>query len=208
MTSKEVFEKFVPASAVSYCNKLYEKLGFEFKVKKARQTKLGDYRYDHYSHKHTITINNDLNPYSFLVTYLHEVAHYIAFTKYGNRIAPHGKEWKNSFKELAQPMLTEEVFDESVLKALVNYFSNPKASSCSDQTLYNILKRFDEKQSLQLKDVAINQLFTFNGRLFKKVEKKRTRSICVEMKSGRKYAIAEIADIELEEDLSSETPHN
>jgi hypothetical protein len=27
----------------------------------------------------TITINHDLNPYQFLITYIHEVAHYRAF---------------------------------------------------------------------------------------------------------------------------------
>lgn len=195
MTSREVFEKFIPETAVSYCNKLYEKLGFEFKVKKARQTKLGDYRYEPYSDRHTITINNDLNPFSFLVTYLHEVAHLIAFKKYGNRVAPHGKEWKQCFVEVAQPMLSEEVFDPRVLAALNRYFANPKASSCSDPVLYNILKKFDGKEVLQLQDIPIGGVFSFNKRAFKKLEKKRTRSICLELESNRKYAIAEIAEI-------------
>lgn len=197
MTSKEVFEKFIPATAVSYCNKLYEKLGFEFKVKKARQTKLGDYRYDPHSDRHTITINNDLNSFSFLVTYLHEVAHLIAFKQYGNRVAPHGKEWKHCFVEVAKPMLTEEVFDGRVLTALNRYFNNPKASSCSDPVLYNILKQFDGKETMQLKDIPIGEVFSFNKRAFKKLEKKRTRSICLELESNRKYAIAEIAEVDI-----------
>lgn len=195
MTSEEVFKKFVPDSAVSYCNKLYEKLGFEFKIKKARQTKLGDYRYDHEIDRHIISINNDLNAYSFLVTYLHEVAHLVAFKKYGNRIMPHGVEWKKCFKEVAQPMLTDKVFDERVLAVLNKYFSNPKASSCSDPTLYNILRKFDSSPALQLKDIKIGEDFQFNKRIFRKLEKKRTRSVCLEVKTGRKYAIAEIAEI-------------
>lgn len=197
MTSAQVFEKFIPEKAVSYCNKLYEKLGFEFKIKKARQTKLGDYRYNPFSDRHTITINNDLNPFSFLVTYLHEVAHLVAFTKYGNRIAPHGKEWKRCFVEVATPMLSDEIFDPKVLRALNRYFNNPKASSCSDPVLYNILKKFDGKEVLQLKDIAIGSSFIFNKREFRKLEKKRTRSICLELKSNRKYAIAEIAEVSM-----------
>ena len=197
MTSREVFEKFVPQTAVSYCNKLYEKIGFEFKIKKARQTKLGDYRFDPNSNRHTITINNDLNPYSFLVTYLHEVAHLIAFKKYGNRVQPHGKEWKQCFTEIAEPMLSGQVFDQRILMALSKYFKNPKASSCSDPMLYNILKKFDNKETLQLKDIAIRQSFVFNKRQFKKLEKKRTRSICLELKTNRKYAIAEIAEVDM-----------
>lgn len=197
MTSQQVFEKFVPQAAVSYCNKLYEKLSFEFKIKKARQTKLGDYRYDPTLGTHTITINNDLNRYSFLVTYLHEVAHLLAFKQYGHRVQPHGKEWKQCFREVAQPMLTEKVFDRLILIALNTYFSNPKASSCSDPVLYNMLKKFDPEQRPQLKDVSIGQEFIFNKRTFRKLEKKRTRSICLELKTNRKYAIAEIAEIDI-----------
>lgn len=197
MTSREVFQKFIPKQAVAYCNKLYEKLGFEFKIKKARQTKLGDYRYDREIDRHIISINNDLNEYSFLVTYLHEVAHLVAFKKYGNRIMPHGVEWKKSFKEVAQPMLTTDVFDEKVLAALNRYFKNPKASSCSDPTLYNVLKKFDLDPAPQLREIKVGEEFIFNKRVFRKLEKKRTRSVCLEIKTGRKYAIAEIAEVSL-----------
>lgn len=202
MTSEEVFKKFVPIEAVSYCNKLYENLGFEFKIKKARQTKLGDYRYDHEIDRHIISINNDLNAYSFLVTYLHEVAHLVAFKKHGNRIMPHGVEWKKCFMEVAQPMLTTNVFDERVLNVLNKYFKNPKASSCSDPTLYNILKKFDANPSLQLKDIKAGEEFYFNKRIFRKLEKKRTRSVCLELKTGKKYAIAEIAEVAKQKDVS------
>ena len=195
MTSRQVFEKFIPEEAVPYCNKLYEKLGFEFKIKKARQTKLGDYRYDPNIDRHIISINNDLNAYSFLVTYLHEVAHLAAFKKYGNKVWPHGKEWKQCFKEFALPMLNTNVFDEKVLIVLNKYFTNPKASSCSDPTLYNILKKFDLASSIQLKDINVGEEFLFNKRVFRKLEKKRTRSVCLEINTGKKYAISEIAEV-------------
>lgn len=196
MTSEEVFKKFIPETAVSYCNKLYQKLAFEFKIKKARQTKLGDYRYDPRTNKHTITINNDLNPYAFLVTYLHEVAHLIAFKQYKRSIQPHGKEWKNSFKSIAEPMLTEEVFPKAVLSALKRYFKNPKASSCSDPVLYQILKQFDApSDKILLKDISIGSQFIFNKRTFIKLEKKRTRSVCKEIASGKKYVISDLAEV-------------
>ncbi|WP_425392436.1 SprT-like domain-containing protein [Ekhidna sp.] len=196
MTSEEVFKKFVPEASVSYCVKLYERMGFEFKIKKARQTKLGDYRFNPKTNKHTITINNDLNPFAFLVTYLHEVAHLIAFKQYGRRIQPHGKEWKKSFKEISEPMLTTEVFHVSVLSALKRYFKNPKASSCSDPTLYQILKQFDDpSDKVFLKDISIGGTFKFNKKAFIKLEKKRTRSVCQEIRSKRKYLISEIAEV-------------
>lgn len=198
MTSTEVFSRFVPEPAVTYCDKLYLRLSFEFKIKKARQTKLGDYRYHFSSGKQIITINNDLNPYTFLVTYLHEVAHLIAFNKYGRKIQPHGKEWKNSFKEITEPILTESIFPTPVLVALKRYFKNPKASSCSDPVLYQILKQFDaENDKIFLKDIGIRKQFLFNGKTFIKLEKKRTRSVCQEVKTGRKYYIAEIAEVDV-----------
>lgn len=196
MTSLQVFQKFVPQTSVSYCNKLYQKLAFEFKIKKARQTKLGDYRFDPRSNKHTITINNDLNPYAFLVTYLHEVAHLVAFRQFNRGIQPHGKEWKNVFKEIAEPMLTEEVFPKTVLSALKRYFKNPKASSCSDPILYQILKQFDTpSDKVLLKDLSIGSAFIFNKSRFIKLEKKRTRSVCKEIESGRKYMISDLAEV-------------
>lgn len=197
MTSEEVFKKFIPESAVPYCNKLYQKLGFEFKIKKARQTKFGDYRYDPFGKKHVITINNDLNIYAFLVTYLHEVAHLIAFKEYGRRIKPHGQEWKDCFKQVTKPLLNNDTFPEPVLGALKRYFKNPKASSCSDPTLYAILKQFDMPTEgiIFLKKVSVGETFQFNNKEFVKLEKKRTRSVCKEISTNKKYLISELAEV-------------
>ena len=204
MTSEEVFQKFIPPTAVSYCNKLYQRLGFEFKIKKARQTKLGDYRFNPTSNRHTITINNDLNPFAFLVTYLHEVAHLIAFKQYKRSIQPHGKEWKKCFKDIAEPMLNEAVFPKEILSALKKYFKNPKASSCSDPVLYQILKQFDApSDKLLLKEIPLGTSFEFNNRSFKKLEKKRTRSVCQELSSRRKYMISDLAEVIVIDDSTS-----
>ncbi|WP_424961812.1 SprT-like domain-containing protein [Ekhidna sp.] len=197
MTAEKVFEKFVPLNSVSYCVKLYEKLGFEFKIKKARQTKLGDYRYNRKTERHTITVNNDLNPFAFLVTYLHEVAHLMAFKQYGRRIQPHGKEWKECFKQVSTPMLNADIFHPNVLSALKAYFKNPKASSCSDPVLYQILKQFDEPNNkVLLKDIRPGLAFSFNRKVFIKLEKKRTRAVCQEINTKRKYLISEVAEVE------------
>lgn len=194
--SANVFHRFVPAEAVTYCHKLYEYFGFEFKIKKSRQTKLGDYRYDRKTKKHTITINNDLNPYAFLVTYIHEVAHLVTFDEHGRKASPHGIEWKTSFIKVMKPILNEAVFPENVLLALQNYFKNPKASSCSDPHLYNVLRQFDAPSAfVPLSKIKIGETFTFNEKAYLKLEKKRTRSLCEQVENKRKYLIAEIAPV-------------
>ena len=196
-----VFERFVPEPAAAYCLKLYEYFGFEFKIKKSRQTKLGDYRYSPQTKKHTITINNDLNPYAFLVTYLHEVAHLVTFDEHGRKAAPHGTEWKNNFKRVAQPVLNQQVFPETVFIALQNYFKNPKAASCSDPVLYNILRQFDGPTDLiPLSQIKVGDIFDFQGKEFQKLEKKRTRSVCLEVKTNRRYLISEIARVKIVSD--------
>jgi len=194
--ARDVFERFVPTEAAEYCFKLWDYFGFEFKIKKSRQTKLGDYRFSPQTKKHTITINNDLNQFSFLVTYLHEVAHLITYDKHGRKAAPHGEEWKQNFKKVAEPVLNGKVFPPEILLALTNYFKNPKAASCSDPVLYNVLRKFDgPSDMIPLSQVEIGQSFEFNDNTYKKLEKKRTRSVCMALSTGRKYLISEIAQV-------------
>ena len=198
MTSHQVFEKFVPTAAVDYCNGLYENMTFEFKVTRSRRTKLGDFRFRPDKRKSIITVNNDLNPYAFLVTYLHEVAHLTTFKKHGYKVAPHGNEWKQEFINISEPMLTEDVFPSSVLDSLIKYFQRPKASSCSDPDLYQALRQFDPNEDMvSLKDIENNQPFIFHGKKFVRLEKKRTRWLCGEIKTERKYLISGIAEVEL-----------
>lgn len=195
MTSKEVFERFVPASAVEYCNNLYAQLGFEFKVKKSRATKLGDFRYNYETKQSTITINNDLNPFAFLVTYLHEVAHHLVRKEFGRSVKPHGSEWKNCFANISKPVLNDETFPPEVLASLKKYFKNPKASSCSDPTLFKSLRLFDQTDSKMLNELT-DSIFVFKGKTYRKIEKRRTRWLCEELASKKRYLISGIAPVE------------
>jgi hypothetical protein len=198
MTSKQVFERFVPAAAVDYCSRMYETLGFEFKITRSRNTKLGDFRYLGTSDKAIITVNNDLNPYAFVVTYLHEVAHLLTYREFKGSVSPHGQEWKSVFTKITEPLLTEEVFPPNVLVALKKYFKNPKASSCADPNLYKALALFNSESAHPILDeIALKTTFQFNKRLFMKLEKRRTRWVCLEIKSNRKYLIPGIVEVKI-----------
>ena len=92
MTKAELAEKikkFVPDGTEHYVVDLLAKHKIQLKLNKPRISKFGDYRsparHDNY---HRITVNKDLNPYSFLTTFLHEVAHLTAFEKYRHSIDP------------------------------------------------------------------------------------------------------------------------
>ena len=195
-TSKEVFDKFVPLAAAEYCDEIYRYFGFEFQVKKSRTTKFGDYRFDPSKGKHVITINNDLNPFHFLITYLHEVAHLITYKEHGSAVTPHGQEWKSNFKRTLRPVLNEQNFPQDVLIALKKHLNQPKATSCSDPLLYGVLKNYDKEEGkILLKDLRPQDRFTFNGKTYRKISKRRTRSVCEEISSKRKYLIPEIASV-------------
>ncbi|MFT5819713.1 MAG: SprT protein [Crocinitomix sp.] len=167
-----------------------------FTVSKKRKTKLGDYRHPHNGKPHRISVNGDLNPYSFLITTLHEMAHLTTFEKYGNRIKPHGVHWKTEFKAIADPILNEIALPTDVDLALNNYLRNAKASSCSDDKLYRVLKRYDNYKGITLEELENGSLFKLNAKTFVKGKKLRTRFECVEVGTHKKYRVLGLAEVE------------
>jgi predicted SprT family Zn-dependent metalloprotease len=192
-----VFKKFVPEAAAAYCHKLYSENNFEFRIVDQRESKQGDFRYDPELKKHVISVNNNLNSYSFLITYIHEVAHYTTYQKYKNRVKPHGEEWKSQFRVLLGPLIRNHIFPRELEWALMRHLKNPKAATCSDPKLYILLSRYNKKTESQylLSQLKTGEMFMFKNRIFKKEGKRRTRAVCFELKSGKRYLIPEIAEV-------------
>lgn len=190
----------MPAAAVNYCFSLWKQYPFLFKIRKPRISKAGDYCYIPSKKQHIITINKNLNEYSFLITYIHEVAHLVAFEEYGRKIMPHGKEWKHTFSRLMKPVLNENVFPEDILRVALKHFMNPKASTAGDPQLVRVLSRYNSEtkvnDEVMLEDIPVGSLFTFRSKIYKKLEKRRTRILCAEHSSGRKYLISKAAFVE------------
>lgn len=198
MTAVQIFNKFVPDAAVDYCHYIYKTMKFECRITKSRSTKLGDFKFKPSQKKSIITINGDLNSFAFLITYLHEVAHLVTFRKFTSKVAPHGEEWKQEFVRIVQPMLTKEVFPCSILAPLNAYFQSPKASSSSDPVLYRALRQFDSlPNKILLGDITNYRPFVFRKKRFIQIEKKRTRWVCEEVSTKRKYLISGVAEVEL-----------
>ena len=111
------------------------------KIVNKRSTKHGDFK-RYVDGKVQITINNDLNPYRFLLTLMHEFAHLVTFEEY-KRVKPHGLEWKNNFKLLMLPFLKPKIFPDELLSELASYLMNPKASSDGSVNLSLAFRKFD-----------------------------------------------------------------
>jgi len=190
--------RHVPVAAQAYCVDLWLKYPFSLKITPGRVSKLGDYRYDKIQKTHRISVNGTLNPYAFLLTYVHEVAHLLAFQENGFRIAPHGKKWKKSFQQLMTPMLNSQIFPDQVLVPLQLYMRNPKAASGSDQRLSLALQQYDQQDgSISLTVVKPEQVFRFRKMILVKESVRRTRALCREVKSNKRYLISQAARVKL-----------
>jgi len=192
-------QKYLPERAVEPCFELIKTHGVHLKIVNHRVTRHGDYRRMP-GGTHMITVNASLNKYRFLITLVHEIAHLVAFERYGRLIKPHGEEWKRTFQHLMVPFIRPEVFPNQLLPIIANHFKNPKASSSTDARLSIALKAFDveERLSSYVYEIPYGGVFRlYNGKLFKKGNKKVKRYECVELATGRLYLFQPNAEVEL-----------
>ncbi|MFM8911931.1 MAG: SprT-like domain-containing protein [Flammeovirgaceae bacterium] len=193
---KHLLEQHLPPASVFYCFDLWQAHLFDFKTTKTRQSKVGDFTFRP-GRRQKITINADLHPFLFLTTYLHEVAHLIVHLQFGHRVEAHGLQWKNTFKELMEPMLTEDVYPKPLLSILKKHMANPKASSYSDSKLTAAFRSYDAAKAkvTLLSHLPAGSIFQLQKRWFKKGEIKRTRALCVELKTKKKYLVPLDAEV-------------
>ena len=138
--------------------------------------------------RYTITINKTSNKYRFLLTLIHELAHFFAFKN--NRLAkPHGLLWKQKFQSLLNPILSKEYFPINLLSELIDHMKNPKSSFCYDINLSKKLDLYDNvNDNLYLDQLNDGEIFYYrNLGKFKKINKRRKRYLCLRMDNDKKY---------------------
>ena len=195
---KNELQEYVPIQALPQILTLLEHDNLVVKIKNERKTRHGDYR-SLPNGQHQITINSNLNTYRFLITLIHEIAHFEAYKTYGRYIKPHGLEWKRTFQHLMLPFINPEIFPNSILPLLAKHFKNPKASSDTDTALALALKQFDEPNNKTfIFEVPLGSTFQlYNGKVFKMGAKRVKRFECVEVKTGKLYLFNPNAEVEL-----------
>jgi len=194
----ETLAKYLPEYAVKPAFDLIVANQVHLKIVNERQTRHGDYRRGH-TGKHEITVNSSLNKYRFLITLIHEIAHLVAFEKFGRNIKPHGDEWKFTFQRLMVPFIRPEIFPGQLLPLLARHFKNPTASSDTDTTLSLALKQYDkENDKNYVFEIPYGSVFRIkNGKIFKKLAVRTKRFECIEISSGRTYLFNPNAEVEL-----------
>ncbi|PKA83427.1 SprT-like family protein [Ulvibacter sp. MAR_2010_11] len=195
MTS--ILEKYIPQGSVQTVFELIKMNNVHLKIVNERVTRHGDYR-KLPSGQHQITVNANLNPYRFLITLVHEIAHLVAFTKFGRSIKPHGREWKMTFQQLMLPFIRPEIFPNQLLPLLALHFKNPKATSDTDARLSLALKQYDPANDKNyIFEIPYDGLFKlYNGKVFKRGNKRVKRYECLEVATGRLYLFNPNAEVE------------
>jgi SprT protein len=168
-------------------------------VARERKSILGDYRHRTPQDNHRISVNGNLNKWSFLITLLHELAHLLTYEQHGNNVFAHGTEWKRIYGGLLGQFLQQNIFPPDIQAELLQSLQNPAASSCAEDGLLRVLRRYDAKDSFHrlVEELPINALFRTNdGRVFQKGEKLRKRFKCEEVKTGKVYLFSPVYEVD------------
>jgi len=199
MPKKEVpvnqLEQFLPPGTGEAVLQYLHQYKVHLTIARERKSILGDYRHRTHQQNHRISVNGNLNPYAFLVTLLHEIAHLLTFEQFGHRVAAHGKEWKTVFGKLLHQFVQHKVFPPDIEKELLESLKNPAASSCAEDGLLRVLRNYDARKENHhlVEEFPAGSIFRIkDGRIFKKGEKLRKRYKCTELPSGKVYLFSPV----------------
>jgi len=195
-TFQGVLTRF-PQQAHQLTRELFNEYHFLFRITAPRKTRLGCFKGVRYGARPIIHINSDLGQYTFLLVFLHELAHLVVMKKYGRRAKPHGVEWKIAYRSLMQPFFDSHVFPTTLTTELHRYFIKTPATFHRDARLINTLTTLEGGEVfITVGDVPINSTFTLmSGRQFVKLEKLRTRYKCFCPKTRKYYLVPNSAQV-------------
>lgn len=168
-------------------------------ITRERATILGNYKKST-NKNHVITVNGNLNSYSFLITLLHEIGHLLAFEKFGHRIIAHGTEWKNEYGKILAVFIGKKIFPHDIEKELLMTLNNPAATSCAETSLLRVLKKYDPAKPgvFLLEELPEESIFRVkNGKTYKKGKQLRKRFLCQELVTKKMYLFSPVAEVEL-----------
>lgn len=203
MPKKEVpidfLTHFLPEGTDQQVLSLLQQHRVHLTITSERKTILGNYRHRTGDLQHRITVNGNLNPYAFLVTLLHELAHLLAYEQFSHRVQAHGEEWKYCYANLLHAFLTEELLPSPLQQALQEVLVSPAASRCAEDGLMRVLRQYDPpKENFHfLEELPVGASFRIkDGRVFRKEALLRKRFKCRDLKTGNYYLFSPVYEVE------------
>lgn len=187
-------EKYLPLNTHKYLRIWFADYFIHIKVTRSRNSKLGDYR-KLPDNSHEITVNSTLTPPLFFFVLTHELAHLIAFEKYGRRISPHGNEWKETFRNMLLESL--EVYEEDLRPIIVRFSKSPKANfmASPDLVRYFHTEKQDDRL-LFIEELQKGELFIYRNEKYLLEGLIKKNYLCKNLATGRKYSFKPLARVE------------
>ncbi|MGC4129427.1 MAG: transcription elongation protein SprT [Bergeyella sp.] len=186
-----ILQKYLPENTLPFLRKWFDNHHIHIRITKGRQSKLGDYRKMPDS-SHEITVNSTLPPQLFFFVLTHELAHLVAFERFGRRISPHGAEWKNTFGEMLLESIA--VYEEDFRHILLKFSKSPKANFMSSPDLVRYF-HIEDDDSVLLENFQENE-FIYRKQRYKILEKAKKRYLCENIESGKKYYFKPLAKVQ------------
>jgi len=182
-------EEFIPPPACELVAGFLIKKNAQLTISRSRKSKLGDYRPPQRYKYHRVSVNGDLNPFAFLLVTIHEFAHLLVWNNHKNKVKAHGKEWKMHYRQLYQRF--EHFFPENIQVILQDHFKNLTAATLNNPMLIrNLIHMDSDIEITMVNDLQKGDVFDFNDKIFKIIEKRRTRYLCKNIDSGKKYLVS------------------
>lgn len=177
--------------------KYLETYAFRFRLTKPRKLRLGSFRTGARGELPVISLNNDLGPYSFLLVFIHELAHLVVWQQKNRRARPHGDEWKKAFRLLMEPFFEAELLPVDLSLGLLKYFRTTPASFQRNVQLLKTLHALDGNgELLTIRDLPEKAMFYLSdGKQLVKLERIRTRYKCYCPTNKRYYLVSPAAQI-------------
>ncbi len=192
--SISVLEKYLPQHCLPYLKKWFGDHSIHIKITRGRNSKLGDYR-KMPDKSHQITINSTLQPPLFFFVLTHELAHLLAFENFGNRISPHGAEWKNTFSTMLLESIS--IYNEDLKPIILKFLKSPKANFMSSPDLVRYFHIEDyEDESSYIEDLKIRDQFIYRKQIYIIDEKRKKNYLCTQLDTGKKYIFKPLARVE------------
>ena len=187
-------EKYLPENTLPFLKTWFGEHYIHIKITKARNSKLGDYR-KMPDKSHQITINSTLQPQLFFFVLTHELAHLLAFENFGNRISPHGSEWKNTFRTMLLESIS--IYSEDLRPIILKFSKAPKANfmSSPDLVKYFHIENYEDETSY-IEDLETEDRFIYRKQTYIIEGKRKKNYICLNLDNGKRYIFKPLARVE------------
>lgn len=191
--SIQALEKYLPENCILHLKKWFSNHYIHIKVTRNRSSKLGDYRRLP-DNSHEITINSTLVPQLFFFVLTHELAHLIAFEKYGRSISPHGYEWKHTFSTMILESL--DVYEADLKPILLRFSKSPKANFMASPELVKYFRAENHEDSeVYIEDIEYGSTFVYRNQEYLLEGLIKKNYLCLNLSNGKKYAFRPLAKV-------------